>query len=190
MAKTSEIETPIPADFSEAPELEHQLKGMSKKELIKYIGDMGYNADEHLSEKTLRENIMRIVNDKKINAQKTNKESLKKTVSDDDPAIRIRFFNLESPGIDLEFAYAGPKGMFGENNPNGHKKCPTYHLFPGEVTELAYSVYEHLSSLTFVTHKPVWDPVTGMISGNIPIIKPRFILQPVLSKEQLINLSR
>lgn len=194
-----ETEEPVQSDVTEALPLEKQLEGMNKSQLTKYMENLGYNVDKRLADKTIRENILLVVAERKNNAAKLNQESLKATVSEDDPMIEIRFFNLESPNTDLEFSFPGKRGMFGPEftqdgkifgNPKGHRKCPKYHLFPGESTKLAYSVYEHLESLTFVTHKTVFDPITGMIQGNIPIIKPRFILQPIISKEDLITMNK
>jgi len=162
---------------------------MTKDALIGYADKLGYTVDRRLKEDTIIRNILKIVEDRKSDATRINAESLKATVTDDDRGITVRFFNMETAGADLEFAYSGKRGMFGPNNPNGHRKCPTYHLFPGEEVKLAYSVYEHLSGLTFVTHKAQWDSVTGMIKGNIPIIKPRFILQPIFSKEDLLKIN-
>ena len=181
---------PIESDVTEGLPLDKQLDAMSKAEMIKYADDvLGYRIDPKLLKAVIKENILKIDADHKSQAAKVNEDSLAMTVSKEDPEITVRFFHMESPGADLEFSYSEPRGMFGPNNLKGHKKCPKYHLFPGEVVKLAYSVYEHLSSLTFVTHKTVWDPVTGMIKGSIPIIKPRFILQPKFSKEQLVKLN-
>lgn len=194
-----EVMTPIESDVSEAVPIKTQLDSMEKPELIKYMEGLGYNIDRRLSEKTIKENILKIIADRKNNAAMKNKASLDMTVSKDDPMIKVRFFNLESANTDIQFSYAGKRGMYGPKymrdgkkygNPNGHRKCPTYHLFPGETVELAYSVYEHLMDLTFVTHKTVFDPVSGMIQGNIPIIKPRFILQPIFSKEDILNINK
>lgn len=185
-----ESEEPVQSDVTESLPLEEQVKAMDKSALIKYMEDLGFNVDKRLAEKTIRENILKVVADRKNNATKLNEESFKATVSDDDPMIKVRFFNMESPNADVEFAYSGKRGMYGPVNKNGHRKCPKYHLFPGEEVRLAYSVYEHLESLTFMTHKTVFDPITGMIQGNIPIIKPRFILQPIFSKEDIVNINR
>lgn len=191
--------SPVQSDVSEAIPLKEQLDVMKKPQLIKYMEDLGYNVDRRLSENTIRENILKIDADRKGSAQKINEDSLAMTIDKNDPMIEVRFFNLESANTDVEFAYAGKRGMYGPSytkdgkkygNPNGHKKCPVYHLFPGEKVKLAYSVYEHLESLTFVTHKTVYDTVTGMIQGNIPIIKPRFILQPIFSKADIVNLNK
>lgn len=179
----------IPSDVSEALPLSEQLKALSKSQLIKFADNLGFQVDARLKEETIREAILKIDADHKKQAANINEESLAATVSEKDPEITVRFFNMESPGADLEFAFPGPRQMFGPKNRKGHKKCPKYHLFPGEIVKLAYSVYEHLSGLTFVTHKTVWDPASKMIKGTIPIIKPRFVLQPVLTKEDLLKIN-
>ncbi|GAF85546.1 unnamed protein product [marine sediment metagenome] len=201
MDTMEQIQTePIQSDVSESLPLEKQLKAMDKPKLVEYMNNLGYQIDGRVKEETIRENILKVVTERKSNAAKSNEESLKMAVTDKDPMIKVRFFNLESSGADLEFTYSGKRGMFGKEftrpdgskggNPNGFKKCPKYHLFPGEVIRLAYSVYEHLEGLTFVTHKTVWDAETGMIKGTIPIIKPRFILQPIFSKEDIVNINK
>ncbi len=192
-------EEPVTVDVTNALPLEKQLNAMSRPELTKYMEDLGFNVDKRLAEKTIRENILKVVADRKNNATAMNEASFQATVSGEDPKITIRFFNLETPNVDIEFAFPGKRGMYGPKfikdgkeygNPNGHRKCPKYHLFPGEEVDLAYSVFEHLESLTFATHKTIFDPQTGMIQGNIPIIKPRFILQPVITREDLININK
>ena len=195
-----EVMTPaIQSDVSESLPLEKQLAAMNKAELIQHADGLGYTVDKRLAEKTIIENIINIVADRKSSAQKANEESLAMTVNEEDPMIEVTFFNLESANADVEFAYSGKRGMYGPEfkkdgkkygNPNGYKKCPVYHLFPGETVKLAYSVYEHLQGLTFVTHKTVFDTATGMIKGNIPIIKPRFILQPIFSKADIVNINK
>ena len=185
-----EIQTPVNSDISEALPLSKQLEAMTKAEMIKYADEvLGYKIDDKLTKPVITESILKIDASRKTEAQKVNEESLAAAVSEDDPEITVRFFNMETSGADLEFAYSGKRGMFGSKNPKGFKKCPRYHLFPGEVVKLAYSVYDHLSSLTYVTHKTVWDPNTGNIKGNIPIVKPRFLLQPIFTKEQLVKLN-
>lgn len=181
---------PSQSDLTEGLSLSEQLKGMSKKQLIKRADDLGFKVDERVKEDAIREQLLRLDAERKSQAAIVNKESLAMTASKEDPEIEVKFFNMESPGADLEFAYSEPRGMFGPKNKKGHKKCPKYHLFPGEIVKMAYSVYEHLSSLTFMTHKTVWDTESGMISGTVPIIKPRFILQPIFTKEQLVKLNK
>jgi hypothetical protein len=185
-----EIQTPVNSDVSEALPLSKQLEVMTKAELIKYADTaLGYQIDDKLTKPVIIENILKIDASRKTDAQKVNEESLAAAVSEDDPEITVRFYNMETSGADLEFAYSGKRGMYGPKNKQGFKKCPRYHLFPGETVKLAYSVYEHLSSLTYVTHKTVWDTNTGNIKGNIPIVKPRFLLQPIFTKEQLFKLN-
>jgi len=194
-----EIMEPVQSDLTESLPLEKQLESMNRTQLVKKMDELGYQVDGRVGEKTIRESILKRVAEQKSNAKQRNAESLAMTISKDDPMIEVKFFNLESPETDIEFAYSGKRGMYGPaftkdgkkyGNPNGFRKCPKYHLFPGEAVKLPFSVYEHLEKLTYVTHKAVHDPVTGMIGGNIPIIKPRFLLQLVVTKEQVINMNR
>lgn len=190
MDTMEQIQTPVQSDVSESVTLSDQLKAMDRAQLVKYADDIGYSIDGRVKEETIRKGILSITADRIKQAAEVNAESLKQAVSEEDPEIEVRFFNLQSPGADLEFSYSEPRGMFGPRNKKGHKKCPKYHLFPGTVTKMAYSVYNHLQGLTYVAHKTVWDTRTGMITGTIPIIKPRFILQPIFTKEQLVKLNK
>ena len=195
-----QVMEPVQSDVSESLPLVKQLESMNRVQLVAKMNEMGYQVDGRVGEKTIRENILKIIAEQKSNAKQRNAESLAMAVSKDDPMIEVRFFNLESSETDLEFAYSGTRGMYGPEftgkdgkklgNPNGFRKCPYYHLFPGETVKLPFSVYEHLEKLTYITHKAVFDPVTGMIGGNIPIIKPRFLLQLVVTKEQVINMNK
>jgi hypothetical protein len=190
---------PIQSDMTESLPLKDRLEAMTKKELVAKADEMGFQIDARLKPETIIKNLLKVDADRKVQASELNKKSFAATVSKDDPEITVKFFNMIFPNTALEFSYPGPRGMYGKEytkggkkfgNPKGHKKCPQYRLFPGEVVKLAYSVYEHLTSLTFVTHKTIWDEVTGNIKGNIPIVKPKYILQPILTKEQLIKLNQ
>lgn len=187
---TMEQTQAVQSDVSESIPLSEQLKAMDREQLVKYADDIGYKIDGRVKEETIREGILSISTDRVKKAAEVNAVSLKQAVSEEDPEIEVKFFNLQSPGADLEFAYSEPRGMFGPENKKGHKKCPRYHLFPGTVTKMAYSVYDHLQGLTYVAHKTVWDTKTGMITGTIPIIKPRFILQPIFTKKQLVGMNK
>ena len=192
-------EPAVQSDLTESVPLKKQLEFMKRPALVEKMSGLGYQVDGRVSEKTIRENILKIISEQKSNAKQRNAESLAMAVSKEDPMIEVKFFHLESPETDIEFAYSGTRGMYGPEftkdgkkygNPKGFRKCPKYHLFPGETVKLPFSVYEHLERLTYVTNKAVHDPVTGMIGGNIPIIKPRFLLQLVVTKEQVINMNK
>lgn len=192
---------PIPVDISDNVQLETRLKAMNKGQLIKYAGDeFSLKVEEILAEKVIIEQLLKLDKQRKSTALVQNEESLNKTVSIDDPPIKVRFFNLQSPDEVINFFFDGPKGMFGKaftgpngeklGNPNGHKKCPGYTLHPGEIYILALSVVEHLGSLTFTHYKTIIDPLTGHIGGNVPLLKPKYILNPVITKEQLLQLNK
>ena len=188
--ETMEQTAAIPSDLSEAIPLKAELAAMSRAELLQRAEDMGYNVDKRVTDKAIRETILTVDRDRKDAATKVNEESLAKVVDETDPEVTVIFFNMESPGADLDFNYSEPRGMYSPLNKKGHKKCPKYHLFPGERATLPHSVYEHLSSLTYKTHKEVWDRNLGVITGSVPIIKPRFVLQATFTKDQLLKLNK
>lgn len=177
----------VRSDHTERIPLKDQLEKMNRKELEAYADTVGYKVDGRVKDATIIEAMLKSDSERKKKASDINEESLRKVVDKNDPEILVIFNNAETANADLEFCYSEPRGMFGPENPNGYKKMPKYHLFPGERVKLPYSVYEHLSNLTFRTNKVVWKD--GQIAGNEPIIKPRFILQVVVSKEQAIKLN-
>lgn len=190
MEQTLEPKTqePVAVDVAGRVPLQKELEGMNKRQLIQYANEqMGYTIDEKLTKEAIVTALVQLDDNRKMEAQKVNRESTAKAVSETDPAIKVQFYNMESPTADLEFAYPGPRGMRGPVNKKGFSKCPVYHLFPGQITELPYSVIEHLEGLTFTTHQPHFDPMTGMQDGAIPVIKPRFILKIILTKEQMLK---
>ena len=192
---------PIPVDISENVQLNTKLKIMNKTQLIKYGEDeFSLKIDPVLTNNVIIAELLKLDGQRRGEAAKVNEESLNKSVSADDPPIKVKFFNLQSPQEVINFSFAGPKGMRGKaftgphgeklGNPNGHKKCPKYELHPGEEYIIPLSLKEHLESLTFTHYKTVVDPVTGQIAGNIPLLKPKYILNPVISKAQLIALQK
>lgn len=180
---------PVLVDISENVQLVTKLKTMNKEQLIKFGNDeFSLKIEQVLTEKVIIENLLRLDDIRRGEATKVNEESLMKSISADDPPIRVKFFNLQSPVEVIGFSFAGPKGMRGPVNTTGHKKCPTYKLYPGEEYTLPLSVKEHLESLTFTHYKTIVDQLTGQVAGNVPILKPKYILNPVISKEQLLAL--
>lgn len=191
LAKKKVEQDPIPADISDNVQLNVQLETMNKGQLVKFAADeFALEVEARLTKEVIIENLLKMDKARKSKAAVENEESLAKTVSDDDPPIKVRFFNLQSPEEVINFAFAGPKGMKGPVNKTGHKKCPRYELYPGEEYTLALSVKEHLESLLFTHYKTIIDTLTGQIAGNVPIWKPKYILNPVITKEQLLELAK
>jgi len=182
---------PLPADISDNVQLKTRLSSMNKSQLIQFASDkFSLKVEPKLSEKVIIENLLKLDKASKSEAATMNEESLEKTISEDDPPIKVRFFNLQSPEEVINFAFPGPKGMKGPVNKNGHKKSPRYTLYPGEEYILALSVKDHLESLTFTHYKTKIDPLTGQVAGNEPVLKPKYILNPVITKAQLLELAK
>ncbi len=183
------MKKPVPVDISENVQLKVRLTTMNKDQLIKFGEDeFSLKIEPVLTNKVIIENLLRLDNIRRGDAIKVNEESLHKSISADDPPIRVKFFNLQSPAEVINFSFAGPKGMRGPINKKGHQKCPSYKLYPGEEYTLPLSVKEHLESLTFTHYKTIVDQLTGQVAGNVPILKPKYILNPVISKAQLLAL--
>ncbi len=183
------MKQPVPVDISENVKLLTRLKLMNKDQLIQFGEDeFSLKIEPVLTEKVIIDNLMRLDDARRGDAIKVNEDSLNKSISASDPPIRVKFFNLQSPTEVINFSFAGPKGMRGPINKTGHKKCPSYKLYPGEEYTLPLSVKEHLESLTFTHYKTIVHKLTGQIAGNVPVLKPKYIMNPIISKEQLLAL--
>ena len=180
----------IEASITDAIALEKLLDGMSKDEMIKYADDVfGLTVDPKLSKDTIKSSLLKADQIRHGEAKTLNDQSTRMFADKGDKIISVKFHRLDFADADLEFSYSGKIGMRGKVNKNGFQKCPSFHLYPGETYALPRQVIEHLKSLSFVTHKTVMDQATGMIKGTIPIVKPKFILEYVLSNDQLERLA-
>ncbi len=182
---------PVKVDISENVQLKTQLEAMDKAGLIQYGSDkFSLKIEERLTEVVIIKELLRLDKAQKSEAAVTNEESLLKSISASDPPIRVKFFNLQSPEEVIECYFCGPKGRRGPVNKTGHKKCPHYTLYPSEEYNLPLSVKEHLESLTFTHYKTKIDPVSGQIARPTPMLKPKYVLNPVISKADLIRLQQ
>ena len=202
---------PKPADFAGGVTLVAMLEGMTKEEMIEYADShMGVKVDDTLELDTIKEKLLIVENAKKNDARATNAKAIEMTMALDEkrkiaaeknkgknkvkyepnPLIQVKFHFIQHVGADLQFATTTPYGFKGPVNKFGFRKAPVYHLFHGETYQLPLAIVEHLQSKTFMAHKPIMDPLTGMQAGQIPIIKPRFILEVKLSRAQYLELGK
>lgn len=183
----SKEETAVLVSVTETPKLADRLKVMSKEDLIIFAGDTyGLDVDKRLSPESIIKEILRFEKAQKDEADKVNRESAK-LAADDDPIVTCVFHRFDFPEADLDFAYTGTRGFKGPNNPSGFVEAPKYHLFPGELCSIPWSVKEHLESLMFSTWKTVIDEKTQTVKDKIPIIKPKFVLELKMTKEQILK---
>jgi hypothetical protein len=191
MPITAENVVPKEANATDVIAFEKQLEGMKKDELIR-LGDeqFGVTIDQQLDVKTIKAELVRQDNARKGAAISLNEASAREFKARGDKLYRVKFHRLDFAEADMEFSYSGTVGMRGPKNKSGFAKCPKFHLYPGESYVLPKQVIDHLKGLTFSTNKPVFDPVTGMISGNQPIIKPRFILEYEFTDSELEKLAQ
>jgi len=205
--------TPMKADFASGVTVAEELKNMSREQMIVYARDkMDLTVDSSLDPETIRNELLRIYRSRMDDARELNAESLRITMALDakrkkasesftdgrkkkpfeyrpNPPIQVKFYFMQHPGVDLEFANAAPYGIKGEVNKYGFETHPQYHLFHGELYVLPLLLVEELRNKTYVAHKPIIDPATGLQNGATPIIKPRFVFEQIISPEESILLA-
>jgi hypothetical protein len=175
--------------------LESRLLKMSKLELIQVAKEeFQLDVDGRLKEDTIIREILHQNTAQKQQAKEQTLESTRLVVNTDDPLVTVLFMPLDFPNAPVEFNYDSGRGVIGQGlNPaqvteakerGALEKMPHYHLFPGQIYDLPMSVIKHLKGLTFRDSVPVIDSQTGMITGNKPVIKPRFSLDVQLTDEQ------
>ena len=156
--------------------------------------EFGLNIDEKLKKEVVIDQLLRIYEEKTFSARSLNEKSAALFLTSDpnERMISVKFLPLDFSNAPIEFCYDGGHGIRDpknpKKNPKGLSKVPRFKLIPGEIYKLPIVVIRHLESRTYRDSKPVFDPVSGMITGNIPVIKPRFMLQVVLTDDQLREL--
>jgi len=175
--------------------LETRLLSMNKQQLVQVAKDeFNLEVDGRLSEKSIIRELLNQNTAQQKEAKEKTTESSKMVGNDSDPLVTVLFMPLDFPNAPIEFNYDSGRGVIGtglsvaqveEARQRGClEKMPHYHLFPGQIYDLPMSVIKHLKGLTFKDSVPVIDQQTGMITGNKPVIKPRFSLDVQLTDAQ------
>jgi hypothetical protein len=199
--------TPPKVDLASGMPVSEQLKLKNKSQLIAYGREkMNLNIDTSLDEEVIRNELLRIYKSQADNAQEVNARSVAMTVAVDktrkahvekldgrkkkpfeyvpNPLVTVKFFFMQHPGLDLDFANSHPYGMYGEVNKWGFREMPQYHLYHGETYVLPLLLVKWLGNLTYTTHVPRIDPATGQMTAGDIVIKPRIVLQQMVSDEE------
>jgi len=177
------------------------VENVSFKERISKLGikelrdiaqeEFGLSVDEKLKKDVVVDQLIRVYEDKVTSAKTLNEQSAALfTIADPkERLVRVKFRPLDFPNAVEEFMCDGGLGIRDpknpKKNPNGLSKMARFKLVPNEIYNLPVRIIRHLESKTFRDSKPIYDDNTGMIVGNKPIIKPRFMLQVILSDEAM-----
>ena len=178
---------------TEAPQtpvtFKERIKGKNKQELIKFASsEFQLNVDNKVDAEVIRDTLQRVHEERITIALEKNQAAAQVFLERDknEKLLTVTFNPLEFPNNPLKFSYEGGYGVRDrknpKRNPNGLSRVPTFFLIPGETYQLPLCVIDWLKSKTFRDNKPQFDTETGMQNGNIPIIKPRFMLNVVLSE--------
>ena len=181
---------------SQAPStFKERIKGKNKKDLSEIATiEFQLNIDDKVGVDVLRDTLQRLHEDRITTALETNQAAAQVFLErdKDEKLLSVVFNPLDFPTNPLKFSYDGGYGIRNrknpKKNPNGLSKMANFFLIPGETYQLPLCVIDWLRSKTYRDSKPQFDEKSGMINGNIPIIKPRFMLNVVLSDEAMNDL--
>ena len=183
-------------EASQAPStFKERIKGKNKKDLTEIATkEFQLNIDDKVGVDVIRDTLQRLHEDRITTALETNQAAAQVSLErdKDEKLLSVVFNPLDFPTNPLKFSYDGGYGIRNrknpKKNPNGLSKMANFFLIPGETYQLPLCVIEWLRSKTYRDSKPQFDDKTGMINGNIPIIKPRFMLNVVLSEKAMNDL--
>jgi len=184
---------------TEAPQapltFKERIKGKSKKDLAEIAKEeFQLNVDTKVEVDVLRDTLQRMHESRVTTALEKNQAAAQLFLErdKDEKLLPIIFQPLDFPTNPLKFSFDGGFGIRDrknpKRNPGGLSRMANFFLIPGETYQLPLCVINHLKSKTYRDNKPQFDSETGMQNGNIPIIKPRFMLTPVLSDAAMNNL--
>jgi hypothetical protein len=172
-----------------------RIKGLNKKELIALASEeFQLTIENKVGVDAIRDTLQRVHESRITSAMETNQAAAQLFLERDpnEKLLAIAFQPLDFPKNPLKFSYDGGYGIRDrknpQRNPNGLTRMANFFLIPGETYQLPLCVIEHLQKKTYRDNKPQFDATSGLQNGNIPVIKPRFMLNPVLSAETMSNL--
>lgn len=171
-------------DNVEIPEIEQLTEQMTKRQLISYADERGYTIDEKIKKAEIRKAILIIYEDRAKQSQEISNKTGKRMATPDDPLVRMKFLNLLSNGVDIEFNNDSGRGL------KKGQKSPYYHFFHGKEYEVPYSIYTHLNSLVIPDNRVDIDEETGQVRGRISGTKNLYSCQLILTPEQVQNLTK
>lgn len=179
----------VPVTFME------RIKDLSRKQLIEIAKEeFQLTVDSKVEVATLRDTMQRVHEERVTSAMEENQAAAKIFLlrDPDEVLLNVTFQPHDFPNNPLKFANDCGYGVRDRKNPGrnpkGLSKMPTFFLIPGQSYYLPLCLITILKKLTYRDSQPQHDQESGMISGNVPIIKQRFTFVPVLSPETMKGL--
>lgn len=184
---------------TEAPQVpetfRERVKGLKRKDLAEIAQEeFQLTIDDKVKEHVLRDTLIRAHEDRVASAMEQNQAASNLFLERDknEKLLTVQFLPLDFPNNPEKFSYDGGYGIRDrknpKRNPTGLSKMANFFLIPGQTYQLPLCVIKHLEKLVFMDSKPEFDTTTGMIAGNKPIIKQRFLLRLVASEQVLADM--
>ncbi len=176
-----------------------RVQGLSRKDLVQLAKDeFSLTVESGVNKDTISDILIREQEDRIAVALEKNQASsqLFLEANPQEQLLSVQFIPLDFPTNPLKFSYDGGMGIRNRKNLKkdtegklkGLSRMANFFLIPGQIYQLPICVINHLKSKTMHDAKPVFDTETGMQSGVIPVIKPRFSLVPQLSPKTMNDL--
>ena len=173
-----------------------RIKGLQRKQLVELATEeFQLTVDSKISADVLRDTLRRYHEQRVLSAMEQNNAAAQVFLLRDpeEKLLKVIFQPLDFPNNPLKFSNDAGYGVTDrknpKRNPNGLASMPTFFLIPGQSYQLPLCIINILKKLTYRDSRPEFDSETGMISGNIPIIKQRFSLTPDMSAEVMKSLA-
>lgn len=179
----------VPVTFRE------RIKELKRKELVEVAKDeFQLTVDSKVKEHTLRDVLIRAHEERVTSALEKNQAAAQLFLErdPDEKLVTVQFFSREFPNNPEKFSWDGGYGIRDrknpKKNPTGLSKMANFFLIPGQTYQLPICVIKHLEKLVYQDSEPISDPITGMVQGNKPIIKARFLLNRIIPEETMRQL--
>lgn len=189
MTDTQSTQVPVTTTFKE------RIKGLSRKEMTAIAKEeFQLNVDSNVKVETLRDTLQRYHEDRVTSAMEQNQAAAQVFLeaNPDEKLLTVQFLPLDFPNNPLKFSNDCGYGIRDRKNPTknptGLSRMPTFFLIPRETYQLPLRLIKILESKVFSGSQPEFDTESGMIAGNIPVIKQRFMLRAVLPEHVMENL--
>lgn len=165
------------------PSFVEQLNRMSDTALRKVLEEQyGLKTEMTATADQMRETILRLKEEAREKARKTNEKSLKSPFFAGEPIVKVLFQHKDGDR-ELKFNYDGGKGAQTDGKGRWKDKLPFFHLIDGEEYELPLSIVEFLNSRLVPDVRPIHGP-GGQIT-NESFMRKRFSCEVIGLREAL-----
>lgn len=184
-------ETPAEVQPGEGVSFKKMISAAKDKDDITVIAEkfgLVLAVDNRMTLESIKKELITNYEEMTKKSKKITAESTKKTATEDDPPVRMRFMIMDIKNPDeaplFEFNHDCGKGV-----PAGGV-IPKWSLVHGEVEEVPFSIFEFLRNLSIPRSKWINDPNAPNGKRCVTYEQKRFNCELLISKEQVLRLQK